>query len=359
MRVVVALFVLGFCLWQLSAGLPGWDTIYHGAMTQWVAENGISGYVEDYEEQYSYPPGLHVLGSFFIASGLEPSVISYLIGALCLSLLVLSWKNGWVLAASRPTYNLLFGGFIPNAIGLLFFSLIHKTKQAVPVLFAGLFLISPTSAFGVAVLALFEPKLRAGVVFGVLLCAPWILLNWSDFTKFQDHTSLKLSDIPELFHTGLLVLCAGLVSGKSKLSSWAFLVLSLCPLPGLWDRFMYFSFLLAAESFSFQLAVPLLLLGLQMAPVVVADWDLLRWAGENLTGKALADPDLRPSLLSVARIPVLHGPGWKNETEYRDFIDCRKTGPPVSSIIMEKPCSSFSNLLLSYDRNRKVLVTTI
>jgi hypothetical protein len=140
---------------------------------------------------------------------------------------------------------------------------------------------------------------------------------------------------------------------------WTFLLLSLCPLPGLWDRLVYFAFLLCAEKFSSKLAIPILLLSVQMAPVVVQDWDVLRWARENLIGKALADPELRPSLLSVAQIPVLHGIGWKNETAYQEYINCRKTDPPVSSIFMKNPCSSFQNLTLAYARNYLVKVTTI
>jgi hypothetical protein len=357
-RIAVAILSLFFCLWQLTGGLPGWDVIYHGAMTQWVAENGIQGYVTHYEEQYSYPPGLHLLGSFFVQSGLEPSVISYFIGCLLLSLLILSWKNGWVLAVSRPTYNLLFGGFIPNSIGLLFFSLIHKTEQAIPILFAGVFLISPTSALGIVILSLFQPKLRKGVLIGLLLSAPWILTNLSDFTKFSDHTSLKISDIPELFHLALLVFLPGLFFGKNILPIWTFFILSFNPLPGLWDRLIYFSFLLAAEKFNFKLAIPILIFSLVSAPVVVQDWSLLRWGRENLVGKSLADPALRPSLLSVSQIPVFHGLGWRDENQYQDFINCVKTDPPVSSIIMENPCKQYLGWDLAYSGVHKVLVTT-
>jgi len=359
-KLLFALIVLVFSSAQILRGLPGWDSIYHGAMTRWVAENGITGWVDTYQEQYSYPPGLHLLGSFFLDSGLNPSFISYFIGCIFLALTVLSMRKGWwAFALSRPSYNLLFAGFIPTSISLFFFSVICNFRKLVPIFTAALILFSPNSAIPLAVTAIFMKEIRRGFIIGILLTAPWLITTYNDFSKFSVQISTKLSDLPELLGTSFLILVAGLLS-KNRWPTLTLFLLSFNPLPGQWDRMIYFSFILALEEFDFKLLAPILILSLQLAPIVFQDWGLLYWAHENLVSKVLADPALRPALLSVSNLQVLHGKDWRNETEYQKYINCDDlTGFNLKNVIMKDPCPYFKRFSQAYDKGYHAIVTTI
>lgn len=356
-KLLIWLLVLGYCAWQISLGLPGWDTIYHGAMTKWVSENGLSGWIPQYQEEYSYPPGLHILGSFFLESGLEPAFISYLIGAFLLSLIVLVLKNGCAFAASGASYNLLFAGFIPNSIGMFIFSVIFKFKKLIPLLVGSMILISPQSFVAVIVLAIFVPEIRIGIFVGILLASPWIILNLPDFGKFTDHTAVNFFELPQLLGPAIIVLFFGLI-GKNKLPVWTLFLLSFNPLPGLWDRLLYFAFLISVEDFEIKWLVPVLLIGLQLAPVVVHDWPLLYWSKENLKSEALAERVLRPALLAVSGVPVTHGKGWKNEQEYDAWISCQNlTTLRAKYAIMSSPCPEFGGFRVYQDNSYHILGT--
>jgi hypothetical protein len=327
-------------------------------MTKWVSENGLSGWVSNYQEEYSYPPGLHILGTFFLESGLEPAYISYLVGAFLLSLIVLVLKNGWAFAASGASYNLLFAGFIPNSIGMFIFSVIFKFKKLIPLLAGGMILISPQSFTAVIVLAIFVPEIRVGLLAGILLASPWIILNFSDFGKFADHTAVNFFELPQLLGPAIIVLFFGLI-GKNKLPVWTLFLLSFNPLPGLWDRLLYFAFLISVEDFEIKWLIPVLLLGLQLAPVVVQDWPLLYWTRENLRGEVLAERVLRPALLAVSGVPVTHGEGWKNEHDYEGWISCQNLDTlRAKYAIMAAPCLEFGSFRIYQDNSYLISGTT-
>lgn len=83
---------------------------------------------------------------------------------------------------------------------------------------------------------------------------------------------------------------------------------------------------------------------------------MLRWMEHNLHSQVLADSELRPAILSVSGIPVIHGKGWVNETDYQKYIHCDGLSLlDAKFAVMRQPCPGFDGAV--YSGNYQIVTT--